>query len=188
MTNIREFIKNLGDKAPLFFDTKDTTVARWLKTGSIPMKAVEKVLMASEAMRLTGTTEFTTATPPTAGTPEPLHEVVREPDVDPVTHLPTNIDRKLPQIQALPGHAPQTIEMSPTEQSWGINLTRPGRIQTLPPMKIRKVDGQSIPFVEQPKPITVLPPSIGSDPGWGKPNEPTVKKESTEGVSQEKVS
>lgn len=186
MTNIREFIKNLGDKAPAFFDTKDTTVARWLKTGNIPFKAVEKVMMASDALRstnaVTSTETVTESLKPIEGQPEqPVED-----QIDPLTHLPVNMDKRLPTLN--PGHSPQVIEMSPTEQSWGLNLTRPGRLPqrgALPPMKIRKENGQDVPYTEQPKPITVLPPDIGNEPGWGKPNEPAKPKEQTKSVSQE---
>lgn len=193
MIDVRQFIRQLGDKAPDFFGTKEQTVARWLKTGNIPFKAVEKVLAASEALNALSP-EVKEAQQTPAQAPLPTSP---EPDVDPITHLPTNIDRRLPQIQAAPGHGAQVIEMSPTEQNWGVNLTRPGRVAPLPPMKVRKVDGQDVAYVEQPAPVTVLPPSISGDAGWSdkgnplpqpkKDNERSVPQKPTEGVSESKV-
>ena len=176
MINVREFIKKLGDKAPDFFGTKDVTVARWLKTGNIPFKAVEKVLAAEEALNMLHGAPRTEVTH-TAPVLQPATPTVEEgSDIDPLTHLPANLDRKLPQINAAPGHAPQVIEMSPTEQNWGLNLTRPGRpaiTQPFPPMKIRKVNGQDVPYVEQPAPIRDLPPEMGDGgAGWSNRGEP----------------
>ena len=188
MVNIREFIRNLGDKAPAFFDTKEQTVTRWLKTGSIPMKAVEKVLMAAEAMRVTGTAEFQTNTPPPPNTPEPIRVIEKEPEIDPMTNMPVGAKSRMPEFQ---GGMPAEIEIDPSEQNWGNNLTRPGRLpqsRPLPPMKIRKVNGQDIPFVDtQPAPPTVIPPEIGGGADWSKPREQSVEKEPTEGVSETKV-
>lgn len=190
MTNIREFIKKLGDKAPAFFDTKETTVARWLKTGSIPMKAVEKVMIAEEALRAVGTIEVTQDAPTQVPQPEPIR-VVTEEAIDPLTKLPIGLDTRRPQIQPAPGFQPSVIEMNPAEQNWGVNLTRPGRINQgpLPPMKIKKVNGQDVPFVEQPKPVTVLPPELGNaEAGWSNAYEQPVKKESPKDVSPKAVS
>jgi hypothetical protein len=200
MINVREFIKQLGDKAPDFFSTKKETVARWLKTGNIPFKAVEKVLVADETLKqLQGGNQV-------RDIPEPQPEVAtQEPDVDPLTHLPVNLPKNQPRVGggravSAGGTAPDWIEADPTEQNFGVNMTRPGRInaQPLPPMKIRKENGQSIPYVEQPKPVTNLPPEIGGgDAGWsnrGEPipqpkreNERPIAPKPTEGVSETKV-
>lgn len=193
MTNIREFIKKLGDKAPAFFDTKASTVERWLKTGSIPMKAVEKVLISIETIDAIRAPQASVEQPQVDPvTHLPAQAEPTEPQVDPITHLPIGIDTRRPQLQGTP---PSVIEMSPTEQSWGINLTRPGRINRapLPPMKIRKVDGMDVPYVEQPKPVTTLPPEIGGgEAGWSNPlpvkDEPSVKKEQAKSLPTEKVS
>jgi hypothetical protein len=196
MTNIREFIKKLGDKAPSFFDTKEATVARWLKTGSIPMKAVEKVLIAEETLRQLSAPE---PEPHVAVDPIPA---ATEPDIDPLTHLPNNLPKVQPQFGggravSAGGSSPDWIEADPTEQNFGVNMTRPGRINTqpLPPMKIKKVNGQDVPYVEQPAPIKDLPPEIGSGAaGWsdrGAPipqpkreNERPVPQKQAEGVSE----
>ena len=195
MIDVRAFIRNLGDQAPSFFNTKDTTVARWLKTGNIPFKAVEKVLAAEEALKTV--TEAHQASQPAQNGPAPVSQSVTEPEIDPLTHLPRDLDRKLPAINAAPGHAPQVIEMSPTEQNWGINLTRPGR-DPYAPMKIRKVDGQDVPYTEQPAPVRDLPPEMGDGgAGWsdqGKPipqprkeNERPIAPKSAESVSETKI-
>lgn len=198
MINVREFIKQLGDKAPDFFGTKEQTVARWLKTGNIPFKAVEKVLAAQDAL----TALSTHTKEQNINNGKLMEQVVRnnpqlEPEIDPITHLPTNLDRRLPNINVPAGHAPTVIEMSPTEQNWGVNLTRPGRVAPLPPMKVRKVDGQDVPYVEQPAPVTVLPPSISGDAGWSdkgnplpqpkKENERPIAPTTPESVSESKV-
>ncbi len=195
MINVREFIKQLGDKAPDFFGTKKETIARWLKTGNIPFKAVEKVLVADETLKqLQGGNQV-------RDLPEPQPDTeATPPEIDPLTKLPVSLDRRLPQIPQQPGHQPQVIEMSPTEQNWGVNLTRPGRInaQPMPPMKIRKENGQSIPYVEQPAPVKELPPEIGGgEAGWsnrGQPipqpkrdNERPLAPKPTESVSEAKV-
>ena len=205
MTDVRAFIRKLGDKAPDFFGTKPETVARWLKTGNIPFKAVEKVLTAEEAFKLTGTIEVTSQNKPPEGTPEPIRQVVTEPDIDPVTHLPTNLPKVQPQYSggravSAGGSSPDWIEADPTEQNFGINMTRPGRMNTqpYPPMKIRKVNGQDVPYVEQPAPVTNLPPEIGGgEAGWsdrGQPipqpkreNERPIAPKPTESVSETKV-
>jgi hypothetical protein len=178
---IRTFIKNLGDKAPEFFDAKPVTVARWLKTGNIPLKAAEKVMLAMRAFEevevMDGAVKLDDETYKLAEEAEPAMS-----EVDPVTHLPTDLNRKLPAVQSAPGHAPQVIEMNPTEQSFGLNLTRPGRPNTapLPPMKIRKVNGQNIPYIEQPKPVTVMPPEISGDAGWSNKGQPLPQPEKNE--------
>ena len=206
MINVREFIKQLGDKAPDFFSTKKETVARWLKTGNIPFKAVEKVLVAEETLRQVAvpvSQEMIATTPPPPQDTVPVKP--QEVEVDPLTHLPTNLPKNQPRVGggravSAGGTAPDWIEADPTEQNFGVNMTRPGRInaQPLPPMKIRKENGQSIPYVEQPKPVTNLPPEIGGgDAGWsnrGEPipqpkreNERPIAPKPTEGVSETKV-
>src|SRR5256885_12462004 len=121
MIDIREFIKNLGDSAPAYFDTKPETIKRWVKTGNVPIKVAQKIYAAAEAV---GKSAPVTATPtPAAFAPTP------EDNLDPFTHLPRNMDKRLPEIQVMAGgRLPDTMEMSPTEQSFGNNLTRPGRV------------------------------------------------------------
>lgn len=159
---IREFIRNLGDKAPEIFDTSDKTIARWLKTGSIPMKAAQKAFTIMQAMD--GARSFQEAKPDVA----PNFVA----NIDPLTNLPRDLDRRLPTIQ---GQPPSEIEINPAEQSFGNNLTRPGRMSSTPmkPMLIKKVDGVDVAYTpEQPKPPSIISPTIPQGAGaWSKPFE-----------------
>ncbi len=183
MIDIREFIKNLGDSAPAYFDTKPETIKRWVKTGNVPIKVAQKIYAAAEAVGKSAAPAPAPAVPVIAPTPED--------NIDPFTHLPRNIDKRLPEIQVMAGgRLPDTIEMNPNEQSFGNNLTRPGRvnIKPLPPMKIREEGGQKIAYVDtSPKTPTAIPPSIGGGTDWAtaKPNEPATAK--TEVVSPKTV-
>lgn len=193
MIDVRAFIRNLGKDAPAFFDTSDQTIRRWLKTGNVPIKAAQKVFAAAQAVGQSVQPE------------QPMQRVPEVSGTDPYTHLPVNIDRRLPEIQVQAGgKLPDVIEINPTEQSFGANFTRPGRvtITPLPPMKLRDEGGQKIAYVDnEPKAPTVLPPSIPREGGWIGPSEPLPqpKKENkpyneplpaprkTEGIPQEQV-
>jgi hypothetical protein len=172
MTDIRQFIRNLGDDAPTFFGTKPDTIKKWLRTGSVPIKAAQKIFAAESA---------TIKTLKQQEPPKP------EQETDPYSGLPLNIDRRLPNVQSTTGGMPSVIEMNPAEQSFGVNMTRPGRIQrsrTLPPMKIKEVNGQKVAYIDDsPKAPTVLPPSIPKDNTWTK-NDAKQTPEKTESVSQ----
>lgn len=177
MTDLRQFIKNLGDNAPKFFDTKETTVKRWLKTGSLPFKATQKILMAIEATQ--GSQAPVTLENGTV-VPAPNTDLPQEPAIDPVTKLPVDMRRGNFQIQGTP---PNFIEEDPREQSFGLNTTRPGRMpQPLPPMKIKKVDGQDVAYVDNhPRTPIVMPPTMPTGADWNKPlerPEPQPKKTS----------
>lgn len=177
MIDPRSFIRNLGKDAPAFFDTSDQTIRRWLKTGSIPIKAATKIFSAIQAAGQ--------SVQPEPAQPQPTVQL--SPGEDPYTHLPQNIDRRLPEIQVTAGgKLPDTIEINPTEQSFGNNFTRPGRvtITPLPPMKLRDEGGQKIAYVDnEPKAPTVLPPSIPRE-GWIGPSEPLPAPRKTEGIPQ----
>lgn len=158
----REFIKNLGDDAAEFFGSSPQTIARWLRTGSVPLKAVDKIHLAMRAAQAAS---------------QEVIEVSIEDAIDPVTKLPVNIRRGLPALQ---GQPPAFIEEDPREQSFGINLTRPGRLpQPKPPMKIKIVDGVKIPYVDNnPKTPHAMPPTIATDNTWATPLErPEPKKD-----------
>jgi hypothetical protein len=184
MIDIRKFIQNLGDGAATYFDVKEPTIKRWIKTGNVPIKIAQKIFAAHEAM------EKSVATPP----PLPPPAMAQTPldNLDPITHLPKNIDRRLPEIVPMAGQKlPDTIEMSPTEQSFGNNFTRPGRVSSrpMPPMKIREEGGQKVVYQEntpaladrvdaEGKPIApTLPPSIANQ-GWNEPKPETPAPES----------
>jgi hypothetical protein len=172
MIDVREFIRNLGDQAPDFFDTTDKTIQRWVKTGNIPIKAAQKVYAAYEASKAVARAvraEAVRNTPPPADLAP----------IDPVTHLPMNIDRRLPSVQ-FQGRPPDVIEMNPLEQSFGVNMTRPGRVDVrpLPPMKLKDVGGQKVAYVDEPpKAPTVMPPTMPQDNTWSKPYDikPPIK-------------
>lgn len=178
--NTREFIKSLGENAAEFFDVKPETIARWLKTGNVPVKAADKIFMAMNASKLAVVESSQPITVNSPGINPPSPQVVVETKVDPVTHLPTGMSAKLPDIQVA-GQKPAIIETDPREQSWGNNLTRPGRrdAQPLPPMKLRRrEDGQVEAYVDtQPAPPVVIPPTINANAGWGRPME--VKDDSS---------
>jgi hypothetical protein len=181
MKPIREFIKNLGKDAPDFFGTSDQTIRRWIRTGNVPMKQAERILAAMEAVK--------------AITPDPAPQAQRVPEVsgtDPYPHLPINIDRRLPELQVQAGGTlPDVIEINPTEQSFGANFTRPGRvtITPLPPMKLRDEGGQKIAYVDnEPKAPTVLPPSIPREGGWIGPSEPLPHPKKEGGLYNEPLS
>jgi hypothetical protein len=189
MVDPRQFIRNLGDQAPNYFGTTEKTIKRWLKTGQLPIKAFQKIELAVQATR--------PADPALAQPQDPATTQPADPPLDPYTKLPLNIDRRLPEIQVEGGgKLPPVIEMSPTEQSFGVNLTRPGRLSNtvMPPMKIKEEGGQKIAYVdtEPPKPI-VLPPTMQTDAGWAskgppmpepkKPDEPRTKKIKAKSVS-----
>jgi hypothetical protein len=176
MIDIRDFIRNLGDEAPNFFGCSKDTVRRWIKTGNVPIKVAQKIYAANAAVDK-------------AQRPEPVPEkptVQLSPGEDPYTHLPKDIDRRLPEIQVTAGgRLPDTIEINPAEQSFGNNFTRPGRVTTtpLPPMKLRDEGGQKIAYVDnEPKAPTVLPPSIPKEK-WIGPSEPLPAPRKTEGIS-----
>lgn len=165
----REFLKNLGDdKGPDFFGVSQATFKRWVKSGNVPLKAADKVLAAMQAM--------SQSEPAPATTPQP-----EQPAIDPYTKLPIQMDRRLPDIQVQAGgHLPDVIEISPTEQSFGMNLTRPGRLASArpaPPMKIKEEGGQKIAYVDNaPRTPTTLPPSIPTGTGWADKNESAPAK------------
>lgn len=178
MTDVRKFIRNLGENAPAFFDVKQATVDRWLKTGSVPIKAVQKILAAVEAAKMA----VESVEPQ-----EPLPQPEALPSVDPLTNLPKDIGRRLPDVQ-VQGPPPSEIEINPYEQSHGNNFTRPGRMpltaRPLPPMKIKKVDGQDVAYVDtEPKTPLVMPPEIAGNAGWSQPYEPKPTETKTERVS-----
>ncbi len=162
----REFIKSLGDNAATFFDVKPETIARWLKTGNVPVRAADKIFMAMNAAKLA-------SVDPREENRSELVELSKAvTDIDPITHLPRNLNKRLPELQGKP---PAVIEINPTEQSFGNNFTRPGRINTqpLPPMKLRRTeDGQVEAYIDNhPKSPTVIPPTIDSGVGWGRPTD-----------------
>lgn len=168
MVDVRDFIRKLGKDAPEFFGTTEKTVKRWVKTGQLPIKAYSKIDMAVRA------TENQAMPAPTPAPEPPAPTQPSEPQLDPYSKLPINIDRRLPEIQVQAGgHLPDVIEMSPTEQSFGVNMTRPGRLTTAaprPPMKIKEEGGQKVAYVDNsPRTPTVLPPSIASGTGWADP-------------------
>ncbi len=182
MTDVRTFIKNLGSDAPAFFDTTDKTIQRWIKTGNVPIKQAQKIFMAMQAMQ---------GVAPEQLSPEVRAQVVAEaqqPAVDPMTHLPTNMQKVTPSVQGKP---PDVIEIDPREQSFGMNMTRPSRPPAqYAPMKLKDEGGQKVAYVEgtpaladmknpdgTPK-APALPPSIGGA-GWadqGKPLPEPIKK------------
>src|SRR5256885_13002175 len=119
MIDIRAFIRNLGDAAPAYFDVKPETIARWTKTGNVPIRVAQKIFAAAEAI---------TKSQPAAPISVPQVNIPMELGVDPMTHLPTNIDKTLPNIAPMGGQGlPAVIETNPVEQSFGNNFTRPGR-------------------------------------------------------------
>jgi hypothetical protein len=184
--DVREFIKALGDNAPTFFDTKPETIKRWIRTGNVPIKAAQKIfaaLLASKEM----------AQQPPQRAPA---TTVTEPGIDPMTHLPINMDRRLPEIPVMAGQSlPPVIEISPTEQSFGNNFTRPSRLPVAqPPMVIRDDgSGNKIPVPSGAKPLSEqknisLPPSIPQSAGWTeKKDEHAAAPEQTESVSAPQV-
>jgi hypothetical protein len=175
MTDIRNFIRNLGDNAATFFDVSPDTIRRWIKTGNVPIKKAEKIYAAMEALEKSRVEPVAPQKP----------TIQLSPGEDPYTHLPQDIDRRLPEIQvAAGGKLPDTIEINPIEQSFGNNFTRPGRVHItpLPPMKLRDEGGQKVAYVDNaPKEPTVLPPSIPKG-GWIGPSEPLPAPRKTEGV------
>ena len=75
--------------------------------------------------------------------------------------------------------------MNPTEQCFGNNFTRPGRVSVAPspPMKLRDEGGVKVAYVDnEPKAPTVLPPSIPNEKWIGK-SEPLPAPRKTEGIS-----
>jgi hypothetical protein len=163
MIDIRQFIRDLGKDAPAYFDTTDKTVQRWIKTGNVPIKIAQKIYAADEAIKKQA--------PPQTSQEQP--QVVDD-GLDPLTHLPRNIDRTYQGQPPMGGKLPETIEISPTEQSFGNNMTRPGRIsaQPMPPMKLREEGGQKIAYVDNtPKTPTVLPPTM-ANAGWADQGAP----------------
>ena len=189
MIDIRQFIHNLGDDAPAYFDVKKETVTRWIKTGNVPIKVAQKIYAAATALSVPVTMEAAPAQP-------------EQPAEDPITHLPTNIDRRYTGQPPVSGKLPDTIEISPTEQSFGNNMTRPGRISAkpMPPMKLRDEGGQKVAYVDNnPKTPTVLPPTMPNE-GWAdqgaplpapkkalNPNDPRSTQRPPEGVPQKQV-
>jgi hypothetical protein len=177
MTDLRTFIRNMGKDAPAFFDVSPDTINRWLKTGSVPIKKAEKILAAINALEKSQKPE------PVPATQQPGPQL--SPGEDPYTHLPKDINRRLPEIQVTAaGRLPETIEINPTEQSFGNNFTRPGRVTyaPMPPMKLRDEGGQKVAYVDTtPKTPTVLPPSIAND-NWTAKSEPLPAQRKTEGV------
>ncbi len=159
MTDVRQFIKNLGPNAPTFFDTTEKTIQRWVKTGNVPIKQAQKIFMAMQAMQA----------PPQTNPEPPV--VVADP-IDPMTHLPTNLEKIQPNSQ---GRPPEWIDLDPREQSFGNNFTRPSRPPTrsLQPMKLRDEGGSKVAYVENTPALAdmknpdgtpkapALPPSIG---------------------------
>jgi hypothetical protein len=180
MVDVRQFIRSLGKNAPEFFGASDQTIRRWLKTGSVPIKAAQKVFTAVQAGQA--------AQGPTQQAPEPQ----AQPQIDPLTHMPSGLVNRTPQYpsggraQAAGGTSPDWIEMNPVEQNFGNNFTRPGRMSVAPmrPMKLRDEGGQKVAYVDtEPKAPTVLPPSIPKGEWVGK-GEPLPAPRKTEGVPQ----
>lgn len=176
--DVRTFIKNLGDDAPAFFDVKPETVRRWIKTGNVPIKAANKIFVAMNAATRQSSQQFVTTEQPEA--------ISTTTEMDPMTNLPRNIDRRLPAVQ-FQGALPSEIEINPAEQSFGNNLTRPGRVPTakpLPPMKLRDDGGQRVAYVENTPALAerrdkdgnlikpVLPPTIAQDDSWAAKGNP----------------
>lgn len=202
MIDIREFIKSLGKEAPAYFDVSEKTISRWVKTGNIPIKVAQKVYIAHEAMQ-----KSQTPTPPVAANVAPPQPVPNEPQIDPVTKLPVNLQKHQPQMTggraiSAGGNNPDWIEADPTEQNFGINMTRPGRVSSQPmrPMKLREENGQKVAYVENTpaladqknpdgSPKIALPPSISGGAGeWSapapqQPHEPQPETSAPEGVS-----
>lgn len=165
MIDIRQFIRNLGDDAPAYFDVKPETIKRWIKTGNVPIKVAQKIYAGAQAMEKQ-------QAPPQTMQEQP--QVAQDPAVDPLTHLPVNIDRSYTGMPPMGGKLPDTIEISPTEQSFGNNMTRPGRISSapMPPMKLRDEGGQKVAYVDNvPKAPIVLPPTI-ANAGWADQGNP----------------
>lgn len=193
MIDVRVFIKNLGKEAPAYFGVTEKTIQRWTKTGNIPIKVAQKIFAAHEAIKLSET-----PTPPVAAYVAPVAPQPQEPLLDPVTHLPVNLQKHAPLIAggravSAGGNAPDWIETDPTEQNFGINMTRPGRVSNQPmrPMKLREENGQKVAYVENTPaladqknpdgtPKVVLPPSIAAGTGW---NEPQPETQPTKSVS-----
>lgn len=204
MIDVRTFIKNLGKEAPAYFGVTEKTIQRWTKTGNIPIKVAQKIFAAHEAIRISQT-----PTPPVAAYTDPVTHLPAnppaqpEPQIDPVTHLPMNLQKHAPQIVggravSAGGNAPDWIETDPTEQNFGINMTRPGRVSNQPmrPMKLREENGQKIAYVENTPPLAeqknpdgspkvTLPPSIPTSVGWAGPqtNESQPETQPTKSVS-----
>jgi hypothetical protein len=180
MTDLREFIKKLGDNAPAFFGTSEATVKRWLKTGSLPFKATQKILLMLEASGVIGNKITDVTVKPSVGLTEISYEKIEPgvPEVDPVTKLPTDLRRGNFVMQ---GRPPDFIEEDPREQNFGANLTRPGRApQPLPPMKIKKVNGQDVAYVDNhPKTPTAMPPTMPQGAGWSNPLDHAQPKKTT---------